>query len=63
MPLVAAGRIRMAADASMLLHEQVEHERELGRLHGLPDQDAITRAWAEGAALSVEQAVAVARGS
>jgi hypothetical protein len=40
--------------------EQVEYEHEVNDLRLNMDQSAFTRAWAEGRAMSMEQAIALA---
>jgi predicted ATPase/class 3 adenylate cyclase len=58
--LGAAEVLREVADAGMTNIERVEYDAELSGLGGDMDADALARAWAEGRAMTMDQAVDLA---
>ncbi len=60
--LGAAERLRLAAGATMLAHEHLEYAAEVGRVRAGLDAATLEQAWAEGAAMSQEDAVSLALG-
>ncbi len=58
--LGAAEALREAAGDSMTAFEQVEYDAEMARLRGRLDAESLGDAWAEGRAMSMQDAVAFA---
>ena len=58
--LGAAENLRETLNASMMLPEQSEYEREVARLREQLDETTMKSAWADGRALTMDQAIALA---
>ena len=58
--LGAAKALRESVGASLWPANQIEYDRILARLKSSLDEPALTAAWAEGRAMSTEQAIAEA---
>jgi hypothetical protein len=56
----AADRLREEITAPLSPAERAAYERDIGRARAQTDEDTITAAWAEGRAMTLEQAVAYA---
>jgi predicted ATPase len=57
--LGAAEKLRETINAVMMPHEQSEYVQEIARLHERLDETTLKAAWAEGRALTMEQAIAL----
>jgi len=58
--LGAAEALREVAESGMMSIERAEYDAELSRLRGDIDADALARAWAEGRAMTMDEAVGLA---
>ena len=58
--LGAAERLRQAIDSSMTSMERVEYEQEISALRAQMDEAALTAAWSEGRAMTMDEAITLA---